>query len=155
LNDNDEVLLPDPGWPNYGMQVTCAGGKPVYYNLLASNRYQPDPDEIARLITPRTKAILTNSPSNPAGAVFTPDVVDGIIRVARERGVAIIADEVYEQITFGCANPSFLRPDTLDFTIAVYSFSKTYAMTGWRVGYVVAPIAVAEELTKLQEVYYA
>ena len=155
IEPGQEVLLPDPGWPNYASMVVCAGGAPTYYDLLPEAGYQPTAEDVAVKITERTRAVLVNSPSNPTGAVIDEDTTSALLHLARERELIVISDEVYEDFVFGGPCPTFLRDDSRDFVIAVYSFSKTYSMTGWRVGYAVAPKELAAEITKLQEVYYA
>ncbi|MCG3148421.1 MAG: Aspartate aminotransferase [Verrucomicrobiae bacterium] len=155
LNPGDEILLPDPGWPNYAMQVICAGGTPTYYDLDARQGYQPDPAQIAQRITPRTRAILVNSPSNPTGGILTHPIVEEILALAEKHNLLIISDEVYDRIVFDNTFTSFLRAENRDRVIYINSFSKTYAMTGWRIGYLIAPRAIASEVAKLQEVYCA
>jgi aspartate/methionine/tyrosine aminotransferase len=155
LNAGDEVLLPDPGWPNYAMQIICAGGQPVYYGLSPDRGFAPQIEELESLVTPRTKVLVVNTPSNPTGAVFSPQTVAAILAFSRRHDLLIVSDEVYEDLVFDGPHVSFLRPDTRDKVVAIYSFSKTYAMTGWRVGYVIATEEIAEQISKLQEVYYA
>jgi aspartate/methionine/tyrosine aminotransferase len=151
LEPGDTVLLPDPGWPNTEAMVLLAGGRPVRYRLEPSMGYEPDPDELERLARDeRPRVIYVNSPSNPTGAVFRPGTIDRMCAIAEEVGAAILSDECYEAITFGVEHrsPAALCPDRV-FT--AFSFSKTYAMTGWRVGYLVTPPGVAEQMTKVQE----
>ena len=153
LNPGDEVLLPTPGFPNMDETVRLLGGQPVFYELERTDGYLPDPDRIASLVTPRTKALFLNTPNNPTGAVIPPERIEAILSVTSERGVWVISDEVYDQLILDDGLP-YLSPGSVDTSmpiISVYSFSKVYSMTGWRVGYVVAPPALAQILRTLQE----
>ena len=153
LNPGDEVLLPTPGFPNMDETVRLLGGQPVFYELERNDGYLPDPDRIASLVTPRTKALFLNTPNNPTGAVIPPERIEAILSVTSERGVWVISDEVYDQLILDDGLP-YLSPGSVDTSmpiISVYSFSKVYSMTGWRVGYVVAPPALAQILRTLQE----
>ncbi len=147
-----DVLLPDPGWPNYAMQLHLMDARPIYYPLRTENGFEPDLDELAALLTPRTRALLVNSPSNPIGSVWRPDTVRAIVEFALRHDLVLISDEVYERILFDGEHVSpatFAPPDAP--IVSVYSFSKTYAMTGWRVGYAVAPPPLNEMIARLQE----
>ena len=153
LNPGDEVLLPTPGFPNMDETVRLLGGQPVFYELERHDGYLPDPDRIASLVTPRTKALFLNTPNNPTGAVIPPERIEAILSVTSERGVWVISDEVYDQLILDDGLP-YLSPGSVDTSmpiISVYSFSKVYSMTGWRVGYLVAPPALAQILRTLQE----
>ena len=152
IDPGDEVLIPDPGWPNYESIVVLAGGKPVRYPLPATADFIPDPDDLARRITGRTKAILVNSPGNPTGAVFPLDVVQRIGAIAAQSGVYVISDEIYEDIVFDDArHESFLSHAPPDRVFLVSGASKSYAMTGWRLGWLVCPEHAAPIAEKLQE----
>jgi aspartate aminotransferase len=131
----DEVLLPDPGWPNYVGMVTLLGARPLFYPL--ADGFLPDPDAIARLAGPRTRVLLLNSPSNPVGAVIPEKMMTALTDVAGRHGLWVLSDEVYEDMAFDGVPASACAPERN--VITVHSFSKTYAMTGWRVGYAVAP----------------
>ena len=153
LNPGDEVLLPTPGFPNMDETVRLLGGQPVFYELERHDGYLPDPDRIASLATPRTMALFLNTPNNPTGAMLPPERIEAILSVTSERGVWVISDEVYDQLILDDGLP-YLSPGSVDTSmpiISVYSFSKVYSMTGWRVGYVVAPPALAQILRTLQE----
>ncbi len=153
LNPGDEVLLPTPGFPNMDETVRLLGGKPVFYGLDKSDDYLPDPEEIASLVSPRTKVLFLNTPSNPTGTVIPPDRIEAILSVTAAQGVWVISDEVYDQLILDDDLP-YLSPGSVDESlpvISVYSFSKVYSMTGWRVGYLVAPPPLADILRKLQE----
>ncbi len=147
----DDVLLPDPGWPNYHLMTQALGIHSHFYPLRPESGFLPDPEELASLITPQTKAIVVNTPSNPTGAVFPELIVRKIVEVADRHDLWIISDEVYEQIIFEGSHASPARFDEAGRVIRAFSFSKTYAMTGWRIGYVVSPPGVTELINKLQE----
>ena len=147
----DEVLLPDPGWPNWEMMVRMLGGSARGYKLSAQNGFIPDLTEVERTITPRTRAIVVNSPSNPTGAVYPPPILEALVELARRHDLWLISDECYDEICFDAAHVSPARFDTDGRVVSVFSCSKTYAMTGWRIGYVAAPPALAVLLAKLQQ----
>jgi aspartate aminotransferase len=150
LGKGDEALVPNPGFIIYGPDVTLAGGTPVEYTMSAENSFWPDPDEIQSQLTPRTKAIITNSPSNPTGAVFPEQVVKAICDIASDRGMYILSDEVYHNFVYEGKHVSFARYH--DDTIIVNSFSKSLAATGWRIGYVATSKEIVQQLAKVQ--YY-
>ena len=143
----DEVLVPDPGFVLYAPHARLAGAVPVRYSLAESEGFLPDPAELDRLVTPRTRAIVVNSPSNPTGAVFPKALVDRIVAFADRHRLTIVSDEVYDQITYDRPSTSFWG--RTDRVVIVNSFSKTLAMTGWRIGFLVAPRPLAVELNKL------
>jgi aspartate/methionine/tyrosine aminotransferase len=153
LEPGDEVLLPTPGFPNMDEMVRLLGGTPVFYKLRPEDGYLPDPARLEALITPRTKAIFANTPSNPTGAVFPAALVEEIVALARRRDVLLIADEVYDEMILDddLEHTAAGRFDEDGHVVSVYSFSKIYAMTGWRLGYCVAPPPLADLLRKLQE----
>ncbi|HEY0187916.1 MAG TPA: aminotransferase class I/II-fold pyridoxal phosphate-dependent enzyme [Cellulomonas sp.] len=150
VEPGDEVLVPDPAWPNYEMQTLLVGGVPVRYPLRPEHGFRPDPAEVAALITSRTRALVLNTPSNPTGAVLEPELVRAMVETAVARGVTVIADEVYDEIVFEGThtNAAAIAPDDV---VSVFSFSKTYAMTGSRVGYLTAPSWLAPTLARVQE----
>ena len=150
LEPGDEVLLADPGWPNFKMMVEALQSVAVPYALGPTNRYAPTAQQLEALVTDKTKAIVINSPSNPLGTIIDPNQLHDIASVARERDLWLISDECYEAITF---DDSFRSAAQLDpeRIVSVFSFSKTYSMTGWRVGYVVGAAALMALITKLQE----
>ncbi len=150
LDTGDEVLVPDPGWPTYNTQITLVGGQPVLYQLQAENGFQPQAAEIERHITPRTKVIILCNPSNPTGAVATEEQIREIVEVARRHDLYIISDEVYEHLIFE-GQPTTVARFAPDRVIGVYSFSKTYSMTGWRIGYAVAPAPIAAMMGRVCE----
>ncbi len=151
VEPGDEVLIPDPGWPNYDSAIHVIGGRPVPYPLLRERDYQPDLAALSALVTPRTKALLINSPSNPTGAVFPRETVRALVELASRHDLYVISDEVYEEIIFEGEHVPAAAFDRDGRVIGVYGFSKTYAMTGWRLGYAFASPAVAELMAKLAE----
>jgi aspartate aminotransferase/aminotransferase len=147
----DEVLIPDPGWPNYEAIVHLAGAVPVRFSLPAHRGFVPDPAEILSLVTPRTKAIVINSPGNPTGAVFPATLMADVCEIARRTGIHVVCDEVYEDIIFEGRHVSAGAIGPADRIFVVSGFSKTYAMTGWRLGWLVCPDALAPIAAGLQE----
>ena len=132
VDHGDEVLVPDPGFVLYPHQARICGGFAIPYSLTPENKYQPDLEEIKAKITPRTKLIIVNTPSNPTGSCMSKETVQGICEIAEDKGVMIVADEVYDFLTYDGEHKSFLSH--MDNVIWVNSFSKTYAITGWRLG---------------------
>ena len=153
VNPGEEVLVPSPGFASYEAQVLMAGGRPVSYRLIEEKEFQPDVEELSRLVTSRTKAILLNSPSNPTGSVLSERTIKEIAELAVEQNLIIISDEAYERILYDDAQHLSVAslPGMKDLTISVFSLSKTYAMTGWRIGYAVSSREIISEMTKLQE----
>lgn len=153
IDPGDEVLIPDPGFPNYTAQTILAGGKPVYYPLKEENNFHAKADDIAERITPKTKAIIINSPSNPTGAVLREKELKSIADIVLEHDLYVISDEAYENILYdGIKHVSIASlPEMKERTISIFTFSKTYAMTGWRIGFVVAPEEIIEVMLELQE----
>jgi aspartate aminotransferase len=152
LEPGDEVLLPDPAWPNFRMIAHLLGARVLSYPLVAEGDFLPRLEDLERLVTPRTRAILVNSPSNPLGTVVPGELVEALLAFARRQGLWYISDEVYDEVVFDDVFVSAGSvADPSDRLVSVYSFSKVYAMTGWRVGYLVAPPDLAKLLTGMQE----
>lgn len=151
LDPLDEILLPDPGWPNFEQIAISVRATPVRYPLMRGMDFLPDLDRLKALITPRTRAILLNSPSNPTGAVLSADAIAEVMRLADHYGLWVISDECYEQLVFEGEHISPARSAGLERTVVIHSFSKTYAMTGWRVGYLACEPELATRIAKLQE----
>jgi aspartate/methionine/tyrosine aminotransferase len=151
VEPGDDVLLPDPGWSNYAAQVHVLGGNPITYPVGRSAGWQLDPAAVEAALTPRTSAILLNSPSNPAGVVLDPDALIAVAKLADRRGIAVVSDEAYDQIVFSGKPFSVASHIASEQIVTVYAFSKTYAMTGWRLGYAVGPRAFIRELSLHQE----
>jgi len=150
IDPGDEVLYPDPGFPGYPSITAGLGGVGVPFSLLERNKFQPDPDEIARKITHRTKAILTNSPGNPNGTIYSDEVQRRIAELAVKNDLYVLSDEIYARIIYGGEYMSMLRyAEMRERTLIIDGFSKSFAMTGWRLGYTVAPPEVVPHLVML------
>lgn len=146
----DEVIVPVPNWATFADQVSLAGGTPVYVPLPADKRLRVQ--DVLPYLTTRTRAIILNSPSNPTGAVMRPEYVQAVSELAVNRGIYLVADETYEHFLYGGARhvaPASLSPEVKRWTIEVNTVSKTYAMTGWRIGYVAGPRHVAKAIDAL------
>lgn len=150
LGEGNEALVPNPGFIIYGPDVKLAGGRPIEYSLKMENKYLPDIEEVKSLITPRTKAIIVNSPSNPTGTVFPKETVRALSELAKDHRLFILSDEVYNDYVYEGEHWSFARFH--DDTIVVNSFSKSLAATGWRIGYVATSKEIVQQLSKVQ--YY-
>jgi aspartate/methionine/tyrosine aminotransferase len=152
LNKGDEVIVIDPGYDYYS-QIRLFGGVPVAVPARESNRFKVDPDDIEAAITDKTKLMIINSPSNPTGAIFDEEILRAIAQLAMEHDLIVLSDEPYEHILFdGHQHVSIGSFDGMsERTISAFTLSKSYAMTGWRVGYTVAPPAVIDEMEKLME----
>ena len=153
LDPGDEVLLPTPGFPNMDAMVRMMGGIPVFYHLQAGEGYLPDPERIAALVSDRTTILFVNTPANPTGAVFPATLMRELVELCDRHDLWLLSDEVYDELILDEASmhTSAARFDTQGRVITVFSFSKVYAMTGWRVGYAAAPTSVADLMRKLQE----
>ena len=150
VNPGDEVLYPDPGFPGYPSITAGFGGVPVSYELSERNKFQPDPAEIAAKITSRTKAILTCSPNNPTGTVYSDAVQRRIAELAVKHDFYVLSDEIYARILYGGDYISMMSYSGMaERTIIIDGFSKSFAMTGWRLGYAVAPPEIVEQLDLL------
>jgi aspartate/methionine/tyrosine aminotransferase len=151
LDEGDEVLIPDPGWPNYVSIVQMLRGTPVPYPCTPENGYLPDPAVITARITPRTKALILTNPSNPTGAVFPEATVEQMIQLAADHDLYVIADEVYEALVFEGQHVPAARFDCDGRVIAISGCSKTYAMTGWRLGWAITAPDIVSLAAKLME----
>ncbi len=150
LEPGDEVLYPDPGFPGYESITRGLGSVAVPFTLSMRNQLQPDPDEIAAKITPRTRMLLTNSPGNPTGTVYTDKVQRAIAELAVKHDLWVLSDEIYARIIYGGEYMSMLRyPGMAERTLIIDGFSKSFAMTGWRLGYTVAPPEVVPALAMM------
>jgi aspartate/methionine/tyrosine aminotransferase len=151
LEPGDEVLLPDPGWPNYRMMPPWLGARSVFYPLLATGDFLPDLERMESLVSSRTRILVINSPGNPTGAVYPRSVVEQLADFAVRHDLWLISDECYDQIVFegeAVSPASFLNDGRV---ISIYTFSKTYSMTGWRLGYGVGDSGVIDTMTKVLE----
>jgi aspartate aminotransferase len=151
LTAGSEVLVPDPGWPNFAMAAQLLQARPVGYPLRPETGFLPDLEELDGLVTERTRAMIVNFPSNPLGAVLPAELAEALCRFADRHDLWVISDECYDEILFGAEQVSPARWDEQERVISCFSFSKTYAMTGMRVGYLVAPEALGVTAAKLQE----
>jgi aspartate aminotransferase len=142
----DEILVPDPEFPNWRMAGVAAGADVRSYPTRAANGFVPTLADIEASITPRTRVVVVCSPNNPTGAVYPPELLAGIVELARTHDFWVFSDECYEVITFGVPHVSAGTFDTDGHVLSFFSFSKTYAMTGWRLGYVVTHDPVARDL---------
>lgn len=138
INPGDEVLVPDPFWPHYFPCVELAGGIPVSVPIYEENGFNPTKEDLLKLCTDKTKLIIVNSPQNPTGAVFTKETLQGIADVAIEKNLMVMSDEIYENLIYGGEKHVSIGtlPGMRERTVTVNGFSKSYAMTGWRLGYV-------------------
>jgi len=150
LEPGDEVLYPDPGFPGYPSITLGLGAVPVPFTLSPRNHFQPDPAEVASKITPRTRMLLTNSPGNPTGTVYTDAVQRALAKLAVKHDLWVLSDEIYARILYAGEYLSMLRyPGMAERTLIIDGFSKSFAMTGWRLGYAVAPPEVVPALLML------
>jgi aspartate/methionine/tyrosine aminotransferase len=150
LESGDEAIYPDPGFPIYASMISFAGANGVPLALREENDYVPDLDELRRLITPRTKLLILNSPHNPTGGVLSPEAIREIARIARERDLWVLSDEIYAEIIYEGKHRSIVAEEGMaERTILLDGFSKTFAMTGWRLGYGAFPKPLVDPVAKL------
>ncbi|MEO2124113.1 MAG: aminotransferase class I/II-fold pyridoxal phosphate-dependent enzyme [bacterium] len=147
----DEVIVMSPSWPNYLMQMTLLGIRPVTVSTNETNGHVPTIEQLESALSVRTKAVLLNSPCNPTGAVINQTQMARIIDFARRADIYVISDEVYDKIVYEGTHVSAASYDSDGRVVCIHSFSKTYSMTGWRVGYAVAPPEIATLIRKCQE----
>ncbi|HYM66740.1 MAG TPA: aminotransferase class I/II-fold pyridoxal phosphate-dependent enzyme [Patescibacteria group bacterium] len=152
VEPGDEVLLPDPGWPNYSMMLGWLNVREVRYPCPPTLGFQPDLDALRSLITPRTRVIVVNSPNNPTGAVYPRKTMEALIALAQSHNLWFLSDECYDQIVLDGAwtSPAAMAPDDPRI-VSAFTFSKTYSMTGWRIGYVTGSAEVIDTATKVLE----
>lgn len=150
LNPGEEVLVPDPVWLNYIHVPNFFGAKPISYTLREDNDYQIDLEEIEKLITPKTKMMVINSPGNPTGVVQSQETLEKLAEIAKKHDLIIISDEIYEKIIYGEAKHISIAslPGMKERTITLNGFSKCYSMTGWRLGYIAAPVDFIKVLVR-------
>ena len=153
LNPGDEILVPDPGYTQFSTAIQLSGGKGLPMPLSAEDNFMPDLEAVRKVISSRTRGIIVNSPHNPTGAVLDPEQVAEIGRFAKSHGLVVFSDEAYDRILFPGADfssPAAL-PGMKDQTVIWGSLSKTYAMTGWRVGYLAAPRELIGASVRMQQ----
>ena len=149
----DEVIIPAPYWLSYPDMVRLVGAEPVIVQTKASNSYKMTAEEFENAMTPRTKMVIINSPGNPTGSVYTREELEALVEVALTEDIFILADEIYEKLIYDDASHvsvASLSKEAYDLTITVNGFSKAYAMTGWRLGYLGAPEHIAKVIDSLQ-----
>lgn len=151
LSPGDEVLVPDPGYTTFTMNAHILGAVPVPYQLSPQHGFEPDLAALEASITDRTRAIIVNSPSNPLGSVFGEETLRDLLAMAQRHDLWVISDEVYEYFTYGTRHVSIATLDDDDRVFSVFSLSKTYAMTGVRVGYLVTPRGLGATMRTTQE----
>jgi aspartate aminotransferase len=153
LEPGDEVILIAPYWMTYADQIRLAGGVPVVVRTSVEDDFVPSFDALKEAITPKTKAILINSPCNPTGAVLPRQTIKEIATLALRHGLWVIADEIYERLIYGAEHQSIaaLGADIAEQTITIGGCSKSYSMTGWRIGFAAAPLAVAKAMSNFQD----
>ncbi len=153
VNEGDEVLIPAPYWLSYPEMVRIVGGEPVIVQTREENNWKITPEDFESMMSPATKMIILNSPGNPTGAVYTREELKALADVAAEEDIYILSDEIYEKLTYDGAehvSMASVSPEAYDLTITVNGFSKAYSMTGWRLGYLAAPEAVAKAIDSMQ-----
>jgi aspartate/methionine/tyrosine aminotransferase len=152
LGPGDEVLVPDPGYTTFTMNAHMLGAVPVPYPLEPAHGFEPDLPVLERLVSPRTRAIIVNSPSNPLGSTFSPETLQALLDLAIAHDLWVISDEVYERFTWGRPHVSMASLPGADGRVfSVFSLSKTYAMTGVRVGWLLTPPGLADVMSRVQE----
>lgn len=152
IQEGDEVLIPSPYWVSFPDIVKIAGGEPVFVETQASTGFSLRAEQLQEAITPRTRMAIINSPNNPTGAVIPPDEFQKIYEICRRRGIWVVTDECYSHFTYGAAQPYSISSikGSKPHIIVIGSLSKTFSMTGWRLGYSLAPKPVIEAMLKVQ-----
>src|SRR5215203_615565 len=153
VGEGDEVVIPATFWLSYPEMVRLAGGEPVIVQTKEENGWKMTPDEFQDAMTPRTKMVILNSPGNPTGAVYTREELEALGEVAAGEDILILSDEIYEKLVYDDAKHvsiASLSKEAYDLTITVNGFSKSYAMTGWRLGYLAAPESIAKAVDAIQ-----
>ena len=152
LNPGDEVLVPSPYWVSYPEQARLLGGVPVAVATAEATGFDLDPERLRVAVTPRTKAMILNSPNNPTGAVFSPEALRSVAALAVEKGLLVVSDECYEALTFEGRHVSIASfgPEIKARTLVINTCSKAYAMTGWRIGYAAGPRELIRAMTDVQ-----
>lgn len=153
IEAGDEVIIPAPYWLSYPEMVTLAGGTSVIVNTSLENQYKITPEQLEAAITPKTKLFVLNSPSNPTGIVYTPEEIAALAKIVVEKDILVVSDEIYEKILYdGAIHRSIASfgPEIFQRSIISNGFAKAFSMTGWRVGYVAAPVEIVKAMTKIQ-----
>ena len=154
INPGDEVIIPAPYWVSYPEMVKLAGGVPVIITAIDKTGFKINPEALKAAITPKTKLLIINSPSNPTGAVYTKAELEALVSIALEHRILILSDEIYEHLLYDGAthhSPASFSQEAAEATITVSGFSKAYSMTGWRLGTLVASSKITPYVIRLQE----
>jgi aminotransferase len=152
LEHGDEVIFTEPAYVMYGPTIIFSGGVPVALTSSAANEFEPDPDQIRKAVTSKTKAIVLGYPSNPTGAVPSREIFEAIVQIAEEFDLWLISDEIYGRLVYGVEHTCVSAlAGAWERTILLGGFSKAYAMTGWRIGFACAPPAVIEVMMKVHQ----
>ncbi len=152
LNHGDEVIIPQPAFVCYGPIASLAGGVPVYVNTKEENKFKLTAEELRSAITEKTKLLVLPYPNNPTGAIMTREDLEEISEVLRGTDILVLSDEIYSELTYGREHTSIASLEGMwERTVIASGFSKTYAMTGWRLGYTLAPHAITEQMVKIHQ----
>ncbi len=148
----DEVILPAPYWVSYPEQIRLSGAEPVIVSCTEASGFKMTPEQLEAAMTPKTKAVMLNSPNNPTGAVYSREELTALGEVLLKHDVYVVTDEIYEKLVYGVEHYSIngLVPDLMSRTVVVNGFSKAFAMTGWRLGYLAGPLDVVKAVSSLQ-----
>jgi aspartate/methionine/tyrosine aminotransferase len=150
VDEGDEVLYPNPGFPIYESMIDFVGGVPVPMRLSVENDFAIDVNEVADQITPKTKLMIVNSPNNPCGSIVDKNTLKSLADLAKKYNITVLSDEIYSRYLYEGSHDSISSfPDMLEHTIILDGFSKTYAMTGWRIGFGVFPLDLVEPISRL------
>lgn len=151
-NPGDEILIPEPSFVCYGPIASLASGVPVPIPLTADNEFRLSPEQLTAAITPKTKALVLPYPSNPTGGIMEREDLEKLVPILKEHGILVLSDEIYAELTYGQKHISIANlPSMKDRTLVVNGFSKSHAMTGWRMGYVCGPKEVIQQMLKLHQ----
>jgi aspartate/methionine/tyrosine aminotransferase len=153
LNPGDEVIIPDPMWLHYFYCASLAGAQVISVPLLAENQFQLDPEDLKKLITPNTKMIVINSPHNPTGSIFRAENIKAIADIVEKHNLLVLSDEIYEKLVY--SDTPVISPGSIESiserTLTINGFSKSYAMTGWRLGYIAASKNLIESMIRVHQ----
>ncbi len=153
VNEGDEVIVPSPYWLTYPELIKLAGGKCVFVQALKENNYKMTAEQFEQTITDKTKCLILNTPNNPTGAVYSKEEICAIAKIAEEKGIYVISDEIYEKLIYDNEEHYSIASYSQkmkDLTIIINGVSKSYAMTGWRIGYLAAPVDLAKAISSMQ-----
>ena len=152
LDPGDEVLIPQPSYVSYLPCTVLADGKPIVIPLKQENEFKLTAEELEESITPRTKILVLPYPNNPTGAIMTKEDLEPVAKVVKEHDIFVLSDEIYSELTYGTAHASIASlPGMKERTLVINGFSKGFAMTGWRLGYICGPMAIAEQMVKIHQ----